>query len=126
MALTATAGIARILQLLPVQAVRTGHHCVQITPVPGHSPPAKLHGAMRRAGPPLYDLLPMWIQRFRARMFKLLRSPGIDSKESVPPAYVAWWAGTITLFLLGSYSPHRKGGERMREFNTYKKEFILT
>jgi hypothetical protein len=43
MALTATAGIARILQLLPVQAVRTGHHCVQNTPVPGHSPPAKLH-----------------------------------------------------------------------------------
>ncbi len=26
----------------------------------------------------------------RARIFKLLRSPGIDSKESIPPAYVAW------------------------------------
>jgi hypothetical protein len=25
----------------------------------------------------------------RARIFKLLRSPGIDSKESIPPAYVA-------------------------------------
>jgi hypothetical protein len=25
--------------------------------------------------------------------FKLLRSPGIDSKESNPPAYVAWRAG---------------------------------
>ncbi len=23
----------------------------------------------------------------------------------IPPAYVAWWAGTITLFLLGSYAP---------------------
>ncbi len=25
-----------------------------------------------------------------ARIFKLLRSPGIDSKESIPPAYVTW------------------------------------
>jgi hypothetical protein len=24
------------------------------------------------------------------------------AKELIPPAYVAWWAGTITLFLLGS------------------------
>jgi hypothetical protein len=30
----------------------------------------------------------------RAQIGKLLRSPGIDSKESTPPAYVAWWAGT--------------------------------
>ncbi len=34
--------------------------------------------------------------------FKLLRRPRIDSKESIPPAYVAWRAGTATLFLLGS------------------------
>jgi hypothetical protein len=38
----------------------------------------------------------------RARIFKRLRSPGIDSKESIPPAYEAWRAGTIALFLLGS------------------------
>ena len=38
----------------------------------------------------------------RARIFILLRSPGIDSKESIPPAYVAWRAGTTTIFLLGS------------------------
>jgi hypothetical protein len=38
----------------------------------------------------------------RARIFKRLWSPGIDSKERIPPAYVAWRAGTITLFLLGS------------------------
>ncbi len=38
----------------------------------------------------------------RARFFKLLRSSGIDYKESITPAYVAWQAGTITLFLLGS------------------------
>jgi hypothetical protein len=34
--------------------------------------------------------------------FKRLWSPGIDSKEWIPPAYVAWRAGTITLFLLSS------------------------
>jgi hypothetical protein len=39
---------------------------------------------------------------YRARIFKLLWSPGIDSKELIPPAYVAWRAGMITLFLLGS------------------------
>jgi hypothetical protein len=30
------------------------------------------------------------------RYLKRLRSPGIDSKESIPPAYVAWRAGTTT------------------------------
>jgi hypothetical protein len=39
---------------------------------------------------------------FRAHIFKLSRSAGIDFKELIPPAYVAWRAGTITLFLLGS------------------------
>ncbi len=38
----------------------------------------------------------------RARIFKLLRRPRIDSKEPIPPAYIAWRAGTTTLFLLGS------------------------
>jgi hypothetical protein len=38
----------------------------------------------------------------RARIFKLLRSPIIDSKELVPPGHVAWRAGTTALFLLGS------------------------
>jgi hypothetical protein len=38
----------------------------------------------------------------RARIFKHLWSPGIDSKASIPPAYVAWRAGTIVLFLLGA------------------------
>jgi hypothetical protein len=38
----------------------------------------------------------------RARIFKRLWSPGIDSKASIPPSYVAWRAGTITLFLLGA------------------------
>ncbi len=38
----------------------------------------------------------------RARIFKPLKSPGIDFKELIPSAYVAWRAGTTTLFLLGS------------------------
>jgi hypothetical protein len=29
----------------------------------------------------------------RARIYKRLRSPGIDSKESIPPAYAAWRTG---------------------------------
>ncbi len=37
---------------------------------------------------------------YRARIFKRLWSPGIDFKEFIPSAYVAWRAGTITLFLL--------------------------
>jgi hypothetical protein len=36
-----------------------------------------------------------------------LRSPGICSKEPIPPAFVALRAGTITLLHLGSYSQHR-------------------
>jgi hypothetical protein len=58
------------------------------------------------------------MQEYGARICKRLRSPeidsailyslawpespGIDSKASIPPAYVAWRAGTITLFLLGA------------------------
>jgi hypothetical protein len=41
-------------------------------------------------------------EEIRARIFKRLWSPGIGSKASIPPAYVAWRAGTITLFLLGA------------------------
>jgi hypothetical protein len=37
-----------------------------------------------------------------ASISKRLWSPGIDSKELITPAYVAWRAGMITLFLLGS------------------------
>jgi hypothetical protein len=35
-------------------------------------------------------------------IIKLLRRLGTDSKEYIPPAYVAWRAGTTALFLLGS------------------------
>jgi hypothetical protein len=40
--------------------------------------------------------------RTRARTFKCLLGPGIDPKELIPPAYVAWRSGTKTLFLLGA------------------------
>jgi hypothetical protein len=34
----------------------------------------------------------------RALICKRLRSPGIDTKEPIPTVYVAWQAGTTTLF----------------------------
>ncbi len=36
-------------------------------------------------------------------IFKLLRIPGIDSKESISPA---WRAGTAILFLVNSWPPY--------------------
>ncbi len=38
----------------------------------------------------------------RARVFKHLKSPWIDSKEPILPGCVTWRAGTPTLFLVGS------------------------
>ncbi len=35
-------------------------------------------------------------------VFLIVYGSGIDSKELIPPAYVARRAGTITLFLFGS------------------------
>ncbi len=40
-----------------------------------------------------------------ARIFKLLRSPGTDSKKSIPPAYAAWRAGTTTLYICRTGPP---------------------
>jgi hypothetical protein len=51
----------------------------------------------------LFNMAPLRLTG--ARIFKLLRSPRMDSKELIPPAYVAWRAGTKALFLLGSYPP---------------------
>jgi hypothetical protein len=42
-----------------------------------------------------------------ARILKDLWSPGIDCKEWIPPAYVAWRAGTITLYSSSVPSLHR-------------------
>ncbi len=52
----------------------------------------------------LYLMRGNWrvMTQLRDGIFKLLRIPGIDSKESIWPAYVAWRAGTTTLFLLDS------------------------
>jgi hypothetical protein len=38
----------------------------------------------------------------RGGIFKLLWSPRINSKESIPPAYVVWRAGTTSLFRFSS------------------------
>jgi hypothetical protein len=43
--------------------------------------------------------------KHRARICKRLRSLGIDSKESIPPAYVAWRDGTKLLHRLGRNRP---------------------
>ncbi len=53
--------------------------------------------------------LHLCMQHFAEEIFKEPRNrfQGIDSKESVPPAYVSWRAGTATLFLLGSYSCYK-------------------
>jgi len=52
----------------------------------------------------LAQLLPIYQagEISRDGIIKLLKSPGIDSKESIPPANVAWRAGTTILILLGS------------------------
>ncbi len=42
------------------------------------------------------------LSRNGARICKHLRSPGIFPKESIAPAYVAWRAGTITLFVISA------------------------
>jgi hypothetical protein len=47
-------------------------------------------------------LHPFLCSVIRARTFKCVWGPGIDSKERIPPAYVEWRAGTKTLFLLGA------------------------
>ncbi len=44
----------------------------------------------------------------RARICKRLWSPEIDSKESIQPAYVAWWAGTTNRVVV----PARQAGNR--------------
>ncbi len=44
----------------------------------------------------------VYVVMYRDGILKLLRSPGIDSKKSMRPAYVAWKSGTRTLLLLGS------------------------
>ena len=47
------------------------------------------------------------MQVYRARICKRLWSPGIDSEDSIPPAYVAWRAAVRQIEL--SYRPARLG-----------------
>ncbi len=48
----------------------------------------------------------------RARICKRLRSLGIDSEESISPAYVAWWSGTTNRVVV----PARQAGNRFLGF----------
>ncbi len=43
----------------------------------------------------------------RASICKRLWSPGIDSEKSIPPASVAWRAGTTNRVVVLSYRPAR-------------------
>jgi hypothetical protein len=46
----------------------------------------------------------------RARICKRLRRPGIDSEDSIPPAYEAWRAGTTNRVVV----PARHAGNRFQ------------
>ncbi len=48
-----------------------------------------------------------WPLTSRARICKRLRGPGIDSKESIPPAYVARQAGTTNRVIILDHQLHR-------------------
>ncbi len=52
-------------------------------------------------------LLP--VVQYRARIWESLRALGIDSKESTPPAYIAWRAGTSNKVVV----PARYAGNRL-------------
>jgi hypothetical protein len=45
----------------------------------------------------------------RARICKRLKSPGTDSKELIPLAYVSWWASTSNRVVLTA----RQAGNRL-------------
>ncbi len=66
-------------------------------------PSNKGHSPRHFSWPNLAQFQAFTGSKHRARIFKRKKSPGIDSKLLIPPAYVAWRSGTITLFLyLGS------------------------
>jgi hypothetical protein len=57
-----------------------------------------VQGAKESIPPPGWESIPELFTRFTvralSRIFKLLRSPRIDSKEPIPPGCVAWRADT--------------------------------
>jgi hypothetical protein len=52
----------------------------------------------------------------RARICKRLRSPVINSKESIPPAYVAWLAGTSNKVVIRE-EPGKGASREMKRTN---------
>jgi hypothetical protein len=75
-------------------------HCLQPAPrvlsagAAAEQPGADAQVLVHPLLPGTHFLLP---ENSRDGVFKLISSPGIDSKESILPAYVAWRAGTTTL-----------------------------
>ncbi len=55
-------------------------------------------------------------------------SPGTDSKESIPPAYVTWRAGTMTLFptrLLASHNCSKIPAQSTNRKSTAMSNFLI-
>jgi hypothetical protein len=63
------------------------------------------HGLIK----PKYLQGSLWQNYSRDGILKLLRSPGIDSKEAIPPAHVAWRAGPTTIFIVPARQATRLG-----------------
>ncbi len=68
-----------------------------LAPLPPHSPQSRQQVVSLSLYARVSPIELTW-----ARIFKLLRSTRIDSKEPIPPGCVAGRAGTTTLFQLGS------------------------
>ncbi len=52
----------------------------------------------------------------RARICKPLRIPGIDFKESIPPAYVTWRAGTSNRVVIPAHQRKRIDSRILNRF----------
>jgi hypothetical protein len=74
-----------------------------LAPSPAPPPPKKVESTRLRRDLPFSLIL--W-----ACICKRLRSPGIDSKESIPPAYLAWLAGKSNRVVI--LIPARQAGNR--------------
>jgi hypothetical protein len=72
---------------------RCENHCTLLSIHPRASERAR--GRTRLLPPSTRPLLHNW-----ARICKRFRNPGIDSKESIPPAYVTWRASTTNRVLV--------------------------
>jgi hypothetical protein len=58
------------------------------------------------------------ISNRRARKYKRLRRPGIDSEDWIPPAYVAWRAGTTNRVVVPARQARNRFLGSPKRFNT--------